>query len=197
MPDQKTIRIYDQRASDYAKLTDDHNTADPRLLAFIAACPAAGRILDLGCGPGASAAAMARAGLLVDASDASAEMVALASRHPGVTAFQAGFKDISGVNIYDGIWASFSLLHAPRADFPGHLSALRNALKPGGLFYLAMKLGSGESRDSIGRHYSYYSTEELDRFLMDAGFTDLLHDFGASRGMDGKMADYVTITAHG
>lgn len=197
MPDPETIRVYDARATEYAEINAKDSAAATNLSAFIDACPAKGRILDLGCGPGASAAAMARAGLLVDASDASAEMVALASRHPGVTAFQAEFKDISGVNIYDGIWASFSLLHAPRADFPGHLSALRNALKPGGLFYLAMKLGSGESRDSIGRHYSYYSTEELDTFLMDTGFTDLSHDFGASRGMDGKMADYVTITAHG
>lgn len=197
MPDQKTIRIYDQRASDYAKLTDDHNAADPRLLAFIAACPAAGRVLDLGCGPGTAAAAMARAGLRVEAIDAASKMVALAACHPGVTARQARFEDISGVNIYDGIWASFSLLHAPRAAFPDHLAALHLALKSGGAFYIAMKLGTDAARDKIGRHYTYYAQQELDTYLTEAGFSVLDHVLGNSVGLDGSRADWVSVAAHG
>jgi len=197
LPDHDTIRVYDDRAADYAKLTDDDNSTDPKLLAFIDACRSDGRVLDLGCGPGSSAAVMARAGLQVEATDASAEMVAMAARHPGVTARQALFDDITGTDIYDGIWASFCLLHAPRADFPDHLAALHDALKPGGVFYIGMKLGEGQERDSIGRFYTYYSSEELDTYLVAAGFADLSHSYGTGKGLSGEMADYVVITAHG
>jgi len=197
MSDETTIRVYDRRAADYAALNDGANAADPHLSAFIAALNPGSRVLDLGCGPGIAAAAMARAGLLVDAWDASSAMVALAARHPGVDARQAVFDDIAGTDIHDGIWANFSLLHAPRADFPRHLAALHRALKPGGRFHIGMKRGTGSARDGIDRLYTYYETEELDAFLADAGFTILGHDFGSGKGMDGVEAAWVTVSAHG
>lgn len=197
MSDPATIRVYDERAADYADLTQAQDAADPWLSAFINACPSVGRVLDLGCGPGSAAAQMARAGLIAEATDASGEMVALAARHPGVKARQALFGDITGTGIYDGIWASFSLLHAPRSDFPRYLGALHRALKPGGAFYIGMKLGKGEARDSIGRLYTYYSVQELDACLTTAGFAVLSHKFGTAVGLDGSPADYVQVAAHG
>ncbi|KUJ85088.1 SAM-dependent methyltransferase [Ruegeria marisrubri] len=196
MSDEATIRVYDQRAGEYAGLTDGYNSADPQLAAFIAAVPAGGRVLDLGCGPGTAAAAMARAGLVVQAVDASAEMVALAARHPGVTARQATFNDITEVAAYDGIWANFSLLHAARADFPRHLAALHRALKPGGVFHIGMKLGQGEGRDRLGRHYSYYGEDELKILLRDAGFTVTGHRLGSGTGLDGTVSDWIVVAAH-
>lgn len=197
MSDPATIRVYDERAADYADLTDAKNSDDPRLADFIAACPTSGRVLDLGCGPGSAAAEMAKAGLIVEATDASAEMVALAARHPGVSGRQALFDDITGTNLFDGIWASFSLLHAPRAKFARHLGALHLALKPGGAFYIGMKLGKGEARDKIGRLYTYYSAQELDTYLNAAGFTVVSHKYGTAAGLDGAEADYVLVAAHG
>lgn len=196
MSDADTIKVYDARAADYAAMTDDHNTSDPTLSAFIAACPAGGRVLDLGCGPGASAAVMAKAGLVVEATDASIQMVALAGQHPGVNARQATFDQISGQGVYDGIWASFSLLHAPRADFPRHLAACHKALKSGGVFAIGMKLGSGAARDSIGRQYTYYSIEDLEQHLTSAGFTIVDKETGTGTGLDGSLSDYVAVTAH-
>jgi len=196
MSDADTIGVYDARAAEYADMTDDHNASDRKLIAFIAACPPGGRVLDLGCGPGASAAVMAQQGLVVDAIDASGEMVALAATHPGVTARQATFDEIAGQGVYDGVWASFSLLHAPRADFPRHLAACHLALKPGGAFVIGMKLGSSMARDGIGRQYTYYTSDELDQYLADAGFTILDREFGSGAGLDGSMSDYVSVTAH-
>ncbi|MEO1734255.1 MAG: class I SAM-dependent methyltransferase, partial [Pseudomonadota bacterium] len=118
MTDQETIAVYDAKADDYAAMADDYSRTDPILAAFIADCPPGGRVLDLGCGTGAAAATMASAGLTVDALDASEEMVRRAAALPGVTAHQATFDDVTGEGIYDGIWANFSLLHAPRADMP-------------------------------------------------------------------------------
>ena len=197
MSDATTIRVYDDRAADYARMSDDNVARDRRLAAFIAACAPGGHVLDLGCGPGAAAAVMARAGLRVDATDASGEMVVLAGARAGVSARLATFDQISGRDIYDGIWASFSLLHAPRADFPGHLDALHKALKPGGAFYIGMKLGTGEARDSLGRTYTYYSTDGLKAHLAGAGFSVLNHRLGSGTGLDGSHSEWISVAARG
>ena len=193
--DRETISVYDERAQEYAQITDNDNSKDPRLSDFIAACPANGTVLDLGCGPGMSASAMARAGLRVIATDASSEMVAIASQHPGVTAHQAVFDDLDEQAAFDGIWANFSLLHAPRADMPRHLAAIHRALKPGGAFYIGLKTGSGEKRDTIGRFYSYYTKEELFELLETAGFTVLSHKTGSSSGLEGTVEDWISVAA--
>jgi len=197
MTDPETIRIYDRRAADYAALTEGHTADSPVLRAFIAACPPGGRVLDLGCGPGTAAGLMAAAGLQVDALDASEEMVALARAHPGVSARQASFDQVSGIALYDGIWASFSLLHAPRGDMPSHLATLKTALKPGGIFHIGLKLGQGEARDTLGRLYTYYTEDELVQLLEQAGFTVDDCRRGTSTGLDGTAAPHILVTAHG
>jgi len=193
--DAETLEVYARQADQYAKLTNAANTDDPALAAFIADIPAGGRVLDLGCGPGASAAGMARAGLRVDAFDPVAEMVALASRHEGVAARQAGFEDVTGRAVYDGIWANFSLLHAPRADMPRHLARICKALKPGGRFHIAVKTGSGASRDSIGRLYSYYSEPELRALLEAAGLSVFDRRIGEGAGLSGEVAPWIALAA--
>ncbi len=194
--DEETATTYARMAQDYATMTAKSGD-DPVLTAFIGGIPRGGRVLDLGCGPGVTAAAMARAGLRVDATDAVAEMVAMAATHPGVTAWQATFDDIAGDALYDGIWTNFSLLHAPRADMPRHLDALRRALRPGGLFHIGMKTGTGERRDNLGRLYTYYTEEELCDLLRAAGLTAFSSTRGADKGLDGVVAPWVTIAAHG
>ncbi|MYM56763.1 class I SAM-dependent DNA methyltransferase [Thalassovita mangrovi] len=193
--DEETIRIYDARAEDYAQVTAAD--APGRLLRdFIDAVPAGGRVLDLGCGPGIDAGLMAQAGLRVDAVDASAEMVGLAGQRSGVSARQATFDDLDAEAAYDGIWANFSLLHAPREDMPRHLAAIHKALKPGGQFHMAVKTGSGEKRDPIGRYYTYYSEAELLALLRDAGFTPTKCTRGRDKGLDEVMADWLSVASH-
>ncbi len=194
--DKETLSVYDAKAGDYAKLVaDTEDTA--QMKAFIAALPAAASVLDLGCGPGNSAARLAREGFQVEATDASAEMVALAAKQPGVTARKASFDDIEGEDLYDGIWANFSLLHADRNDMPRYLSALREALKPGGAFHIGMKTGTGAERDGIGRFYTYYTEDELDGLLRTAGFEPFDKYTGVERGMAGTMDPWITILARG
>jgi SAM-dependent methyltransferase len=193
--DPETLATYGARADDYARRVADWD--DPALQRFIDALPPAARVLDLGCGPGHAAAVMAGAGLRVEATDAVPEMVALAGETPGVTARLATFDDIVEEDAYDGIWASFSLLHAPRDTLPRHLAALRRALKPGGLFHIGMKLGTGEARDALGRLYTYVTEAELRGLLQDAGFAPGAATQGRDRGLDGTLADWIVITAHG
>ncbi|AEI95374.1 class I SAM-dependent DNA methyltransferase [Roseobacter litoralis] len=196
MSDDETLSVYAAKAGDYANLTDDAAAQDPSLIAFIAAMPRRGRVLDLGCGPGGSAAVMAQAGLVVDAFDPVPEMVVLAGRHAGVSAREAGFEDVIQVDHYDGIWANFSLLHAPRDDMPKHLARIATALKPGGRFHIGVKTGTGSKRDTLGRRYTYYTESELVDLLAAAGLTVFDHREGCDTGLDGVDAHWIVLAAH-
>lgn len=189
-----TIDVYNKKARDYAELTAQSPAAG--LPEFIAAQPKGGAVLDLGCGPGHHARLMAEAGLEVTAVDASPEMCALAAEQGDFTVVEAQFDDIPDLGQFDGIWASFSLLHATRSDMPRHLAALFAALVPGGLMTLGMKLGEGEGPDSIGRYYTYYTEAELRGLLRDAGFAPGLSRHGTDPGLSGSNDPWVVIDAY-
>lgn len=195
MSDEKTIGVYNARAEEYAAVTAGDGP-DDTLRAFMQILPAHGRVLDLGCGPGITAGYMAAAGFEVEAWDASEQMLALAAQRPGVTTRHAVFADLEARDTYDGVWANFSLLHAPVADLPGHLAAIKRALRPGGAFHIALKEGVGEKRDEIGRKYSYYTVESLSAHLREAGLTPGPFRKGVDKGLDGKMAPWISTTAH-
>lgn len=194
--DDETLRVYGKEARRYADLTQDQDEL-PALSDFIARLPAGGHALDLGCGPGWAAARMASAGLQTTATDAVPEMVEMAAQHTGVTARLATFDEIEGVDLYDGIWAHFSLLHAPHADLPRHLRALARALKPGGWFHIGMKTGTGEKRDPLGRRYTYVTEQELDGLLRAVGLMPRESETGEDMGLDGVVAPWVTVLARG
>ncbi|GAB5512231.1 MAG: class I SAM-dependent methyltransferase [Hyphomicrobiales bacterium] len=195
MIDEKTLSVYSEKADEYAAMSERVDKKDPSLAAFIAAMPEQGRVLDLGCGPGGCAARMARTGLQVDALDPVAEMVALAQAHPGVTATQGTFDDLEGSARYDGIWANFSLLHAPRQDMPSHLARIAEALKQGGRFHIAVKTGTGSHRDTIGRLYTYYTETELTALLADVGLSVIDRREGTSPGLSGELAHWIALAA--
>lgn len=197
MSDDETLKVYAKRAQDYAKRFTGDSKQNAHLMAFIAALPAGGHALDLGCGPGHAAARMTDAGLRVTALDPVPEMIELAAAHAGITAQVASFDDITGTDLYDGIWANFCLLHAPRDAMPRHLAALAQALKPGGRFHIGMKTGTGSKRDPIGRLYTYYTEAELSGLLADAGLTVTERTTGREKGLDGVPADWICLAAHG
>lgn len=192
--DPETLAVYEAQADAYARRFA-RTEPDPTLEAFLDALPPGGAVLDLGCGPGAASARMADRGFAVTALDAAAEMVALAARHPGVSARVATFDDLDAVGAHDGVWAAFSLLHAPRAALPGHLAAIHRALRPGGRLMLGMKTGTGEARDRLGRAYTFYSEAELDALLATAGFAVLSRRTGAEAGLAGTVDPWIVLVA--
>ena len=162
---------------------------------FAKAVKKAGTVLDYGCGPGRSASYFADQGLVCHAFDASSEMVKLASKHPQVKAWKSGFNTFSAYHAYDGIWASFSLLHAPRLEMPDLLGSIHKALIPRGKFCIGLKIGKGDMVDSLGRFYAYYEEEELRLLLKDAGFTWQSHRRGESKGLDGSNSKWISVLA--
>ena len=197
MSDPETLAVYAAKTEEYASITRGSAARDPILAAFIAALPSGGNALDLGCGPGISAAIMAKAGLDVHAVDAVSEMIALAAQLQGVRAEVKTFDKITGTDIYDGIWANFSLLHAERDALPRILRSLHMALRTGGHFHIAMKLGDETRRDTIGRKYTYVTEPELRDLLGDAGFTVTNSVTGRDKGLDGTYADWIALGADG
>ena len=192
MADKETISVYNEQVEKYASLVSD-DKADPVLQNFIESLPRNGYVLDLGCGTGNSSFLMQKHGLRVDPVDASREMINHANKNYNIDARQATFDDLKAVNSYNGIWANFSLLHAPTEDFPRYLKAIHMALVSNGIFHIAMKLGNGMLRDNIGRMYSYYSEEELTTHLENTGFVVLDKTFGEEPGLSGEIAPWITV----
>ncbi|WP_425051405.1 class I SAM-dependent DNA methyltransferase [Psychromarinibacter sp. S121] len=189
MTGNPTLTVYDRMADEYREMA---TAADfPGLDLFLKALRPGGRVLDLGCGPGHEAERIAAAGHEVLAVDGSAEMIAMAEAREGVTARHAMFDDIPDFGLFDGIWASFSLLHAPRADLPRHLADLRAASRDGAVFGMAMKTGDGEGPDRLGRFYAYYDEENLRDLLAQSGFVPVDALSGTSPGLAGQTQPWL------
>jgi SAM-dependent methyltransferase len=192
--DDETLGVYAAQADVYAK-NFSKAEPDPLLTDFIAAVAEGGAVLDLGCGPGDAARAMEDAGLRVDAVDASPEMARVAKEMYDIDVWVDGFDSIEEVDDYDGVWANFSLLHAPKAEMPGHLERLHRAMRSGGVFHLALKQGDGEKRDKLGRFYAFYQQDELSELLEAAGFTVGDWSFGEGAGLAGTVDPWMAVTS--
>lgn len=193
MTDQKTIDAYSSRVSAYLSIPLPPEQIESRM-AFAEAV-GEGHVLDLGSGPGSDSAFFLREGLTVRALDATPAFVEHA-RENGVDAHLGTFDDVTEVAEYDGVYASFSLLHAPRKDFPRHLAAIHQALKPGGVFFLGLKLGTGEHRDDLDRYYTYFSQTEIEEALAATGFTIDRITTGMGRGLAGSYDGFILVLAH-
>lgn len=194
MADRRTMEAYAKGAADYSKKFGAEHP-DSYLARFIAALDDGARVLDLGCGPGRSSVFMQAAGLAVESWDASADMAEVGRKTFGIDIRIAEFDQLDAPARYDGIYANFSLLHAPKAEMPDHLARVSRALRPGGLFHIGLKTGTGEARDKLGRFYAYYSDAEITGLLEAAGFAVETRDFGADEGLDGTVAPWIILTA--
>ncbi len=194
MTDAETLAVYAAQAEAYARRFAG-DAPSRSLRDFIALMPPAGRVLDLGCGPGAASAHMRAAGLRPDPVDAAPDMVALANRDGSANARVASFDDLDAAATYDGIWANFSLLHAPRDALPRHLAAIARALRPGGWLHIGMKTGTGAHRDALGRFYTYVGVTELRDMLTTAGLAPKHTVEGVETGLAGTDDPFVLIRA--
>ncbi|WP_170434839.1 class I SAM-dependent methyltransferase [Ruegeria arenilitoris] len=193
MSDKRTIDAYTTRVDDYLKVPLPPEQIEAR--AAFAQAVGDGLVLDLGSGPGSDSGFFLRQGLRVRALDATPAFVEHA-RANGVDAHLGTFDDVTETAEYDGVYASFSLLHAPRAEFPRHLAAIHRALKPGGVFFLGLKLGTGEHRDELDRYYTYFTRPEIETALVEAGFVIHRVTTGMGKGLAGSYDGFILVLAH-
>lgn len=170
--DARTLAFYDKEGATYAEWSTPKGEY-AWLEKFISMTPESARLLDYGCGGGWAAARMLETGRRVDAFDGSAALAEEASKRAGLNVKVMRFEAFAAEDLYDGVWASFCLLHAPKTTMRKNLEAVFRALRPGGVFYLGLKRGDGERRDSLGRLYAYFQTDEIEALLVSAGFADI------------------------
>jgi SAM-dependent methyltransferase len=152
-------------------------------------------VLDFGCGSGWAAHALTGKEFRVSALDGSAGLAAEARRRYGVEVRFMLFEELDDENVHGGIWASFCLLHDTRDAMPGHLARLARALIPGGWLYLGLKEGTGESRDRLGRRYTYFGAVEIEALQGHAGFPEVEITIEQATGYDGAKIGMMHILA--
>jgi 2-polyprenyl-3-methyl-5-hydroxy-6-metoxy-1,4-benzoquinol methylase len=158
-----TVEYYNTHAKAFVERSMQSDLGDA-YRRFTALLPVGGRILDAGCGSGRDSKYFIEQCFVVEAFDASEKMVEYASQYAGLKVKQMRFEQIEYCKEFDGVWACASLLHVAKDEYDSVLKKLARALSDGGIMYLSLK----ESESTVpaeGRHFSYYSTGELEQII--------------------------------
>ena len=182
--DPETMDFY---AGDMTRYAEESMRWKPwgHVEAFMKKLPKGAHILDLGCGTGRDSKEFLENGFEVTACDGSPAMAAIAGEHTGLDVQVVEFSKMAWDQVFDGVWASASLLHVPRPALAGILGKVRAALKPGGLLYASFKAGDKDGRDGLGRYYNYLDPGFLSDAFAESGVWEdvlILERDGSSYG---------------
>ena len=173
---------YDRIAEEYtARIAGelDHKPLDRMLLdEFAARAKGAGRVCELGCGPGHVARYLHDRGVDIFGMDLSPGMLEQARKLNPAIEFRQG--NMLALEVEDGAWAAvvafYSIVHIPKTDILQTFREMFRALKPGGLLFLAFHIGLEVLREENlwGHQFSldlvFYARKEVERYLGFAGF---------------------------
>ena len=190
--DQKTLDVYNKYISDYEKLISKE-LKDANLDIFMKMIKSDGKVLDLGCGTGTASLELLKNGFAPFPIDASLEMIKVAEALLEIKPRQISFDEIEEHDFYDAIWANFSLLHIKKNKFSDILKRLFFALTEEGILFFSLKRGVGESRDKLGRFYSYYEKGEIEKNLEKANFQTTKYVEGLSIGLSGDEESWMGV----
>jgi SAM-dependent methyltransferase len=159
------------------------------------------RVLEIGAGTGQDSAYFQGEGLDVVAADLSPAMVAHC-RAKGIDAHVMDFLHLDvPPGSFDAVFAMNCLLHVPNHDLPAVLTAVRTALRPGGLFFVGVYGGTESAEGPIGedehvppRFFSWRTDEQLLGFA--AGCFDVV-DFHAMDVGGGRRFQSLTLVRPG
>ena len=188
--DQQTVDIYNKHISDYEELMSKE-LKDTNLDIFIKMISIEGKVLDLGCGTGSASLALLKRGFSPFPVDVSLEMIRVAESLLKIKVRKISFDEIDEHNFYHAIWANFSLLHTTKNQFSDILKNLFFALREEGILFFSLKQGVGESRDKLGRFYSYYQKNEVEKYLEKAKFQTRKYTEGISVGLAGNKENWM------
>lgn len=133
---------------------------------FLRYLPDNALILDLGCGSGRDTLAFKKKGYQVVATDYSKKLVDKASKLVGIDVRFESFYELSELNLYDGIWASASLLHCERKRLPEVIGKILAALKMNGICYMSFKYGE-KDRYKDGRDFTDLNELQIRNLLRE------------------------------
>jgi len=169
---------YEKIAEIYTKQYFNDLTDTPYIDEFLAKLPKAGKVLDVGSGPGQFSKYMMDKGFEVEGVDFSREMVATAQKMvPGVK-FQ--YVDMRLLNFennsFDGLLIAYSLIHIPSEDIPATLKGFNRVLKSGGYLLIIAQEGEADKlvdepfMPSEKMFFNFFTKERLATLLEKAGF---------------------------
>lgn len=192
--DENTKEFYDENAEDYA---DFSTPAGPtaRLTTFLDQLPSGGCFLDLGCGSGWAAKFANARGFETHAIDPTPGLVEQARQLTKLNVLLGTIGDFAWTDFFDGIWASYSLLHEPRETSHLALAKIAEAIKIQGILFLGLEEGEGRVRDSLGRLYERYTEAELKDMLSTAGFEIVDISRAAAQKYDESPMQVIEIVA--
>jgi ubiquinone/menaquinone biosynthesis C-methylase UbiE len=184
-PDYNHIeQTYNQGSQDYGNyFQQPHEFIEPERQEFIRRLTAGSRILDCGCGPGMDTERFSHLGYTVTAIDFSDRFIELTrNRVPSASVHKMDMRHLAfRESSFDGVWASFSLLHIHARDIESTLSGFKSVLRPAGLFFTAVHRGpktdwvkttiSGMERDT---YVQEWLQSDIEAIVQKAGFTILV-----------------------
>lgn len=191
-PIQETIETYNNFAEDYKqryKDDGDSNKMQPSLDKFLSLLTTGKKILDIGSGAGFDAKYFSERGYEVTSIDLADKLLEVAKQMAPKVDFK--IMDMRAMTfserLFDGVWASASILHLPKGEALQVINDIKRILKDGGVFYLGLKQGEGEeykvnkgegNLDGARRYFSYYSKSEVETILaeLDLDLVDFIED---------------------
>jgi SAM-dependent methyltransferase len=184
---ERTIETYDRIAVAYHLVATPEHRAwlEDSMREFFGRLPGPA-VLVAGCGEGRDSRFLRDLGAQVVSFDLSDGMLALArSADPAGTYLQVDLRHAGSIDRrFDGIWACACLYHLTKSEFRACLRTCHQMLRPRGVLFLNLKLGTGErfidipregypggavSREKLAgsRFYAFYTRDELADYFVD------------------------------
>jgi len=170
MREDTTHEYYETHADEYFQAT---HAADlhPMWRNFSQHLQTNALILDLGCGSGRDMRHFAQQGFRVVGVDYSSKLLQLAQSFTRQPLVLGNFVHLPFQNqTFDAVWSIGALLHVPRLLLPSVLAQIHTVLKPDSVFFTAMKKGTGEGVDDLGRFHVFYQPREWKDILTENGY---------------------------
>jgi SAM-dependent methyltransferase len=156
---------YQAHADEYFQKTVSIDSAS-FLTDFVRFLPPGAAILDIGCGSGRDLLWLKKQGYCCIGLEQSEGLARLARAHSGCDVIAWDFETFDfSKRQFGALLASGSFVHIPDHRLAQVMSRARQALSPGGVFYVSLKHGVGEQIDATGRRFYLRQDQELRRIF--------------------------------
>lgn len=192
-----TQKAYSELGETYIENIKDGQP--PETFDFIKLFNKGDSVLEIGTAGGRDAKIFTEHGIHVTGIDITPEFIDIAKEAVPEAQFQV--MDVLDIayeeNTFDGVWANAVLLHLKREDVPLALQNIYRVLKRGGKAHVRVKKGGGETTfgeevsQNKERFFSWFSREEVESLMKDAGFTILLSE--TKQDDLGRDIEWVTV----
>lgn len=173
---EQTAKIYNEISDSYAaKFKKPSDNIDD----FLKLVKKGGTVLDVGCGPGVDTNYIISKGYSATGVDLSEKMIKIArKKNPRAIFKKSDMRKLDfKPNSFDGILASFSLIHIPKKDIKKTVSSFYKFLKPEGIIYIGIQEGKSQEiflteplKPNEKVFLNIISAEEIEKVLTKTGF---------------------------